>query len=94
MTPLAPLVTAFFRKNLAAEKGVSKNTIASYSYTFTFLCRYLSRRVGKAPSALCLEDLDCTGHTGLSGLSGTRVRQHAAHQKPTADGHPLVHEVR
>ena len=27
MTPLAPLVTAFFRKNLAAEKGVSKNTI-------------------------------------------------------------------
>ncbi len=33
MTPLAPLVTAFFRKHLAAEKGVSKNTIASYSYT-------------------------------------------------------------
>jgi len=58
MTPLAPLVTAFFRKNLAAEKGVSKNTIASYSYTFKFLCRYLSRRVGKAPSALCLEELD------------------------------------
>ena len=58
MTPLAPLVTAFFRTNLAAEKGVSKNTIASYSYTFKFLCRYLSRRVGKAPSALCLEDLD------------------------------------
>jgi hypothetical protein len=31
MTPLAPLVTAFFRKHLASEKGVSKNTIASYS---------------------------------------------------------------
>lgn len=29
MTPLAPLVTAFFRTNLAAEKGVSKNTITS-----------------------------------------------------------------
>lgn len=58
MTPLAPLVTAFFRKHLAAEKGVSKNTIASYSYTFKFLCRYVSGRVGKAPSALCLEDLD------------------------------------
>lgn len=58
MTPLAPLVTAFFRKNLAAEKGVSKNTIASYSYTFKFLCRYVSDRLGKAPSALQLEDLD------------------------------------
>lgn len=57
MTPLAPLVTAFFRKHLAAEKGVSKNTIASYSYTFKFLCRYVSRRLGKAPSALCLEAL-------------------------------------
>lgn len=58
MTPLAPLVTAFFRKHLASEKGVSKNTIVSYSYAFKFLCRYVSRRVGKAPSALCLEDFD------------------------------------
>jgi len=58
LTPLAPLVTAFFRKNLAAEKGVSKNTIASYSDTFKFLCRYVSGRLGNTPSALCLEDLD------------------------------------
>ena len=58
MTPLAPLVTTFFRKNLAAEKGVSKHTIASYSYTFKFLCRYVSGRLGTPPSALCLEDLD------------------------------------
>ena len=58
MTPLAPLVTAFFRNHLAAEKGVSKNTVASYGYTFKFLCRYASDRLRKAPSALCLEDLD------------------------------------
>lgn len=58
MTPLAPLVTAFFQKHLANEKGVSKNTIASYSYTFKFLCRYVSKQRGKVPSALCLEDLD------------------------------------
>jgi integrase/recombinase XerD len=57
MTPLAPLVTTFFQRHLAAEKGISKNTMASYSYTFKFLCRYVSRRVGKPPSALCLEDL-------------------------------------
>jgi site-specific recombinase XerD len=58
MTPLAPLVTTFFRNHLAVEKGVSKNTIASYSYAFKFLCRYVSDRVGKSPSALALEDLD------------------------------------
>ncbi len=48
MTPLAPLVTTFFRNHLAVEKGVSKNTIASYSYAFKFLCRYVSDRVGKS----------------------------------------------
>jgi site-specific recombinase XerD len=58
MTPIAPLVTAFFRQHLAVEKGVSKHTMASYSYTFKFLCRYASGRLGKAPSQLALEDLD------------------------------------
>ena len=58
MTPLAPLVTSFFRNHLAVEKGVSQHTIASYSYAFKFLCRYVSDRVGKSPSALTLEDLD------------------------------------
>jgi len=58
MTPLAPLVAAFFRKHLTVEKGVSKNTTVSYSYAFKFLCRYVSGRVGKSPSELSLEDLD------------------------------------
>jgi site-specific recombinase XerD len=40
------------------EKGVSKNTIAAYSYAFKFLCRYVSNRIGKSPSELSLEDLD------------------------------------
>src|SRR6266542_1301170 len=35
-----------------------------------------------------------TGHPGFSGASGTRVRQHTADEEPTADRHPLVHEVR
>ena len=58
MTPLAPLVTAFFRQYLAVEKGVSKHTLASYSYAFKFLCGYVSGRLGKSPSQLALEDLD------------------------------------
>lgn len=58
MTPLAPLVTNFFRQHLTSEKGVSKNTITSYSYAFKFLCQYVSDRLAKSPSELCLEDLD------------------------------------
>jgi len=58
MTPLAPLVTAFFRQQLAAAKGVSKNTLTSYSYAFKFLCTYVSGRLEKSPSELSLEDLD------------------------------------
>lgn len=80
MTPLAPLVAAFFRRHLAAEKGVSKNTMASYSYAFKFLCRYVSGRVGKAPSELCLEDLDARvirdflEHLGRAGGNTPRTR--------------------
>lgn len=58
MTPLAPLVTTFFRNHLTVEKGVSKHTITSYSYAFKFLCQYASDQLGKSPSALDLEDLD------------------------------------
>jgi len=58
MTALAHLVTAFFRHHLAVEKGVSKHTLASYSYAFKFLCTYVSGRLGKSPCELFLEDLD------------------------------------
>lgn len=58
MTPLARLVTGFFRQYLAMEKGISKRTMTSYSYAFKFLCRYVSGRLGKSPSRLSLEDLD------------------------------------
>ena len=68
MTPLAPLVTRFFRNHLAVEKGVSQHTIASYSYAFKFLCRYAIDRLGKSPSALALEDLDAR-----------MIRDHLAH---------------
>lgn len=58
MTPLAPLITRFFRQHLATEKGVGKNTINSYGYALKFLCKYVSARLGKPPSELFLEDFD------------------------------------
>jgi site-specific recombinase XerD len=80
MTALAPLITAFFRHHLAVEKGVSKHTLASYSYAFKFLCRYVSGRLGKPPSALALEDLDAPmvrdflAHQERDGRNTARTR--------------------
>ena len=58
MTPLAPLVTRFFRSHLVSERAVSKHTITSYSYAIKFLCQYASGKVGRSPSQLFLEDFD------------------------------------
>jgi len=83
MTPLAPLVTRFFRHHLAVEKGVSQHTIASYSYAFKFLCRYVSNRLGKAPSALALEDLDAH-----------MIRDHLAHLESDCCNTPRTRNLR
>ena len=83
MTPLAPLITRFFRHHLAVEKGASQHTIASYSYAFKFLCRYVSKRLGKAPSALALEDLDAH-----------MIRDHLAHLESDYRNTPRTRNLR
>jgi site-specific recombinase XerD len=83
MTPLAPLVTTFFRNHLAVEKGVSKNTIASYSYAFKFLCRYVSDQLGKSPSALALEDLDAR-----------KIRAYLEHLERDCSNNPRTRNLR
>ena len=83
MTPLAPLVTRFSRHHLAVEKGASQHTIASYSYAFKFLCRYVSNRLGKTPSALALEDLDAH-----------MIRDHLAHLESDCRNTPRTRKLR
>lgn len=83
MTPLAPLVTRFFRNHLAVEKGVSQHTLASYSYAFKFLCRYVSDQLGKSPSALALED-----------LNACMIRDHLAHLERDYRNGPRTRNLR
>jgi len=40
------------------QKRASPHTIASYRDTFSLLLRFPQQRLGKAPSALTLDDLD------------------------------------
>jgi site-specific recombinase XerD len=52
------LLETFFTDRLLRQKQVSPHTVASYRDTFSLLRRFTRQRLGKAPSALTLDDLD------------------------------------
>ncbi len=58
MTPLAPLLEAFFLERLMRQRRVSEHTVAAYRDTFRVLLRFTQRRLGKAPFELLLDELD------------------------------------
>jgi site-specific recombinase XerD len=55
---VAPLLQSFFTKRLMQEKQVSHHTISSYRDTFRLLLKFLAAKLQKAPSRLCLEELN------------------------------------
>lgn len=52
------LVTAFFQKYLVAERGLSPNTLASYSDCIRLLITFVCTRLAKQPEALKSEDFN------------------------------------
>lgn len=60
MTTLAPLIQAFFTERLQNQRRASPHTIGAYKRTFSLLLRFGHERLGKAPSQLCLEELDAS----------------------------------
>ena len=58
MTPLPPLLQAFFTERLARQRDASPHTIAAYRDSFRLLLAFLHEQTGKSPSKLKLEDLD------------------------------------
>jgi integrase/recombinase XerD len=58
MTPLAPILEAFFTDRLMTQQGVSPHTIASYRDTFKLLLGFLHTQTGKLPAQLDLTDVD------------------------------------
>ena len=55
---LAPLLQYFFTEHLASHKQVSPRTLIAYRYSFRLLLQFLKKQTGKAPSSLCVDDLD------------------------------------
>src|SRR5260370_19696777 len=58
LTPVGPLLQAFFIDYLYGQKRASTQTVESYRETFRLLLRFLQQATGKAPSALHTLDLD------------------------------------
>jgi len=56
--PLAHFVQGFFQKYLAAQKGLSPNTILSYRDALKLFLRFTSQRVKKPADKLVLQDFD------------------------------------
>jgi site-specific recombinase XerD len=55
---LLPLLQSFFTTRLIQQKQVSPHTISSYRDTFRLLLKFLSRKLRRTPSDLCLEHID------------------------------------
>lgn len=60
MTPLAPLLQAFFIERLQRQRQASPHTIAAYRDTFRLLLGFAEKRLGKAASDLLLADVDAS----------------------------------
>jgi integrase/recombinase XerD len=80
MTPLPPLLEAFFTDRLITQRRASEHTIAAYRDTFRLLLRFARERTGREPASLALEDLDapCIGafltHLEAARSNGVRTR--------------------
>jgi site-specific recombinase XerD len=57
-TAVGPLLQAFFTEHLISHRLASPQTVDGYRDTFRLLLEFLRRTKGKAPSALCMSDLD------------------------------------
>src|SRR5574342_1083988 len=58
MSPLAPLLEAFFSDRLLRQRRASPHTIAAYRDAFRLLLAFAEKHLRKAPSDLLLADLD------------------------------------
>ena len=58
MSALAPTLQAFFSDRLIRQRQVSPNTLQAYRDTLRLLLVFASKRHGKAPAKLDIDDLD------------------------------------
>jgi site-specific recombinase XerD len=76
------LLQRFFTERLVMQQGASPHTVAGYRDTFRLLFRFATKRLGRAPSALRVQDLDVPfleaflDHLERDRGNGPRTRNH------------------
>lgn len=80
MTPLAPLLEAFFTERLRRQTCASPNTVAAYRDAFRLLLHFAQERLGTPAAALTLRALDASligaflDHLETQRRNGPRTR--------------------
>lgn len=80
MTPLAPLLEAFFTDHLRRQKSASPNTVAAYRDAFRLVLHFAQAQLGRSASTLALCDLDAPligaflTHLETTRRNGARTR--------------------
>jgi hypothetical protein len=87
------LLQRFFVEHLGHQRAVSPRTIAAYRDTFRLLLSFAEGRIGKAPTALALVDLDARlilsflDHLEQDRKNGARSRN------ARLAAHPIIPEI-
>ena len=88
------LLETFFTDRLLRQQRASPHTIASYRDTFSLLLRFTQHRLGKAPSALTLDDLDAPLISAfLDDLEHTRGTSARSRNVRLAAIHSFFHDA-
>ncbi|MCT4642761.1 MAG: site-specific integrase [Bacteriovoracaceae bacterium] len=58
MTPLAPLISSFFRSYLPKDRGFSENTCDTYAHAFKLFLSFAAEKLKTKPSTLSVEQLN------------------------------------
>jgi len=74
MSALAPTLQAFFTDRLIRERHASPQTVAAYRDTWRLLLGFGTKRTGKPPSALDLDDIDVPLVCALSSFGAMEPR--------------------
>jgi site-specific recombinase XerD len=90
VTPLAPVLQAFFTTRLTRQYGASPHTVAAYRDTWRLLLRYAEQTTRTAPAELDLSQLDSNLISGfLSHLETERGNSAATRNARLAAVHSL-----
>ena len=90
----ASLVQQFFTEYLVAQRAVSPRTVACYRDALMLFLDFASRKLGKAPTAMRLVDIQPDLILAFLDPSGAGAAQRGSQPQPAADRAARVPEVR